>query len=199
MNFSALSEQFAAQDLIEWLGLVSGIIYVILATYEKPSCWIFGIISSAAIAWKSFADYKLIADGILQLFYIIIGVAGLWNWLKGTQSSHPKPIIAYSFQKHVVAVLLCLLLSFPASMLLIHYAGARFGYIDTSVTLLSIWATILLVQKELYNWIYWIILDTVLVVLYFLSGGFLFSVLFIIYTLIAVFGFYHWRRHFIRI
>ena len=199
MNFSALSEQFAAQDLIEWLGLITGIIYVILATYEKPSCWIFGIISSAAIAWKSFDDYKLIADGILQLFYIVIGFAGLWNWMHGTRSSHPKPIIVSSFQKHLIAILLCLLLSIPASMLLIQYAGARFGYVDTVVTLLSVWATILLVQKELYNWIYWIILDAVLVVLYFLSGGFLFSLLFIIYAMIAVFGFYHWRRHFISI
>ena len=85
LNLSLFSEQIASQDAIEWIGLITGIIYVILAAYEKPSCWIFGIISSAAIAWKSYMEYLLIADAALQVFYIVIGFVGLWNWLRGQE------------------------------------------------------------------------------------------------------------------
>lgn len=193
MTLSGLVEQIAQQDWVEWVGLVTGILYVVLAAYEKPSCWIFGIISSAAIAWKSFSDYQLIADGCLQIFYIFIGAIGLWNWFQGRVGQHEKPISTSPLQYHLIIIGICLLASIPLSWVLIHYADARYGFVDTAITLLSIWATILLVQKDLHNWIYWIVLDTALVWLYYVSGGYLFSVLFFIYTLIAFWGFTHWR------
>ncbi len=193
MNFQILSDQINSQDVFEWIGLITGIVYVILAAYERPSCWIFGIISSAAIAWKSFTDYKLIAEGILQMFYIIIGFIGLWNWLQGRMGDAEKPISTSPFKKHALFIGICLILSIPLSWLLIRYADARFGYIDTAITLLSVWATVLLVQKDLHNWIYWIVLDAILVWLYYASEGYLFSLLFLIYTVIAVWGYRQWK------
>lgn len=194
MNGSVLLEQVLQQDIIEWAGLVMGLIYIFLAVYEKPSCWIFGILSSGAIALKCFLDYKLMADGMLQLFYILIGIIGIWNWMTERVGQHEKPITHSPFIYHLIAITVCLLLSLPISSLLITYAGAKYGFIDTAITLLSIWATILLVQKDLHNWIYWIILDAVLVWLYYVSGGYLFSLLFLIYTIIAIFGFFQWRQ-----
>ena len=194
MNISILLEQISKQDWIEWVGLITGIVYVFLATYEKPSCWIFGIVSSIAIGWKSFIDYKLIADGILQVFYIIIGFVGLWNWIHGRVGLDEKPISTSPLGFHIFAIVACLALSFPLSWFLIHFASAKYGFIDTAITLLSIWATLLLVQKDLHNWIYWIVLDAALVWLYYMSGGYLFSFLMLIYTVIAIWGFVQWRR-----
>ena len=194
MNVSVLSDQIAQQDFLEWIGLLTGIAYVVLAAYEHPSCWIFGIISSGAIALKSFTDYMLIADGLLQVFYIVIGVIGLFNWIKGRIGQHEKPITISPVTEHIVAIAVCLIISIPLSWVLIHYASARYGYIDTAITLLSVWATILLVQKDLHNWIYWIILDAILIWLYYVSEGYLFALLFLIYTGIAVWGFLHWRH-----
>ncbi|MEO5906070.1 MAG: nicotinamide riboside transporter PnuC, partial [Saprospiraceae bacterium] len=113
MDFSVLSEQIGGQDVFEWVGLITGVLYVILATYERPSCWIFGIVSSAAIAWKSFDDYKLIADGILQVFYVLMGFLGLWNWISGRESGKEKPIISLPIVQHSIAITLCFILSFP--------------------------------------------------------------------------------------
>ncbi len=194
MNLSLLSEQIAQQDAIEWAGLITGILYVILATYEKPSCWVFGIISSVCIAWKSFTDYFLIADGILQLFYIGIGFIGLWLWLSGLSGGIKKPIITSSLKVHVLSIGICLVLSWPISWVLINYADARYGYLDTALTLLSIWATILLIRKDLHNWVYWIFIDAVYVGLYWKSQGYLFALLFLIYTFVSVWGWNRWRR-----
>lgn len=194
MEFSLLSEQIAGQDIIEWIGLITGIIYVVLASYERPSCWIFGIISSAAIAYKSFDDYKLIADAALQVFYIVIGFVGLWNWLKGRVGDSAKPIVVSPLKQHVIAITVCVLASIPLSWFLINFAGARFGYLDTLITLGSIWATILLVKKDLHNWIYWIVLDFMLIFLYYVSEAYLFSLLFLVYTGISFWGFRVWRK-----
>jgi len=194
LNIALLSDQIAQQDWVEWLGLISGIAYVLLATYERPSCWLFGIVSSACIAWKSFTDYYLIADGLLQLFYIIIGVIGLWQWIKGESEGHQKPIVTYPISNHVLCIGVCLLVSYPLSWLLINYADARYGYLDTLLTLLSVWATWLLIRKELNNWVYWIIIDAVYVALYWGSEGYLFALLFLVYAVISVFGWNRWRK-----
>jgi len=194
LNLTLLSDQIAQQDGIEWLGLITGILYVILATYERPSCWIFGIISSACIAWKSFTDYYLMADGLLQVFYIVIGFMGLWQWVRGMSAGQKKPIIIFPPLQHMIGITVSLVLSFPLSWILIHYAQARYGLLDTLLTLLSVWATWLLIRKELYNWVYWIIIDIVYLSLYWRSEGYLFALLFLVYAGISVFGWRHWRR-----
>ncbi len=195
MSLQLLWDQIARQDAWEWIGLISGCIYVILAAYEKPSCWWFGILSAACIAWKSFTDYFLIADGVLQIFYIGIGVVGLVQWRRGQSQQTLKPVVTSSAFYHGVAIALCLVLSWPVSIGLVHYAEARYGYMDTVLTLLSVWSTLLLIRKDLHNWIYWIVIDILYVILYWKSDGILFALLFLIYTGISIWGFYRWRRH----
>jgi len=198
VNLSLLYEQVTQQDAFEWAGLITGIIYVVLATYEKPSCWIFGIISSGCIAWKSFADYKLMADVILQVFYIVIGIIGIMQWLRGRTDNQEKPIIKTPALQHILAIAGCMLISWPLSCLLVTYADARYGYPDTLLTLLSVWATVLLIRKELYNWVYWMIIDAVYLFLYWRSEGYLFALLFLIYAIISVWGWLQWRGHYQR-
>ena len=167
---------------------------MVLAAYEKPSCWIFGIISCAAIAWKSFVDYKLIADGALQVFYIIIGVIGLYQWVKGGSANKPKPVITSPITQHVFAIAICLMVSFPLSWLLIKTAGARYGYPDTALMLLSLYATYLLVRKDLHTWWYWIVIDLVYVYLYLATDALLFALLFLVYAGVSVWGYVKWKR-----
>ena len=138
-------------------------------------------------------EYLLIADAALQVFYIVIGFVGLWSWLRGHESS-VKPIVTTPIIFHAVAIIGSALISIPLSSWLIEYAQARYGYIDTLITLLSVWATLLLVRKDLHNWLYWIVLDAALVWLYFTSEGYLFALLLLIYTVIACWGFVQWSR-----
>ncbi len=192
-----LFEQITQQDVLEWFGLLTGIVYVLLATYERPSCWVFGIISSACIAWKSFTDYLLFADGILQVFYIIIGVVGLWHWMRGSSGGLKKKVMSSPLRQYLISILLCVLLSWPLSWLLMHYTIARYGYVDTLLMLLSVWATILLIRKDIHNWLFWIVIDTAYVVLYFKTEGYLFALLFAIYAVISVWGWLRWRKELI--
>ena len=194
MDFSTLVSQVSEQDFIEWIGLIAGILYVILAAKQKPSCWIFGIISCACIAWKSFFDYRLIADGILQVFYIVIGFIGLIQWWKGSGENLVKPIVTSPILQHAIAIVLCFLLAWPVSWVLIEYAGAKYGYLDTTLTLLSVYATILLVKKDLHNWIYWTLIDVIYTELYWKSNGVLFALLYLIYAFISIYGFSQWKK-----
>ena len=54
-------------------------------------------------------------------------------------------------------------------------------------------------QKKLENWLYWIIVDIVYVYLYSSREAWLFALLLLIYTIIAVFGYLEWRKRYLSI
>ncbi len=186
-------ETVGAQDIFEWIGLLSGIIYVLLAARENPHCWWFGILSCGMIAFKDLTEYKLFADAALQFFYIIVGIWGLYMWFRRDEEVPELQISIWPIKKHLIIVVSGLLCTIPLGLLLNTYTDAVFSYIDTFTTIFSIVATIMLVYKVLENWIYWIIVDLVYIFLYYQRGGYLFAILLLIYAMIAVYGYLNWR------
>ena len=73
---------------IEALGFITGAVCVLLAVKENVWNWPIGILNNLVylvVFWHS----KLYADSGLQIFYIVISLYGLWNWLYGgDQKSH---------------------------------------------------------------------------------------------------------------
>lgn len=193
MDVSVLFSEIMQQDIWEWTGLVTGLLYIWLAARQHILCWVFGIISCACIAYKSFADYKLLADGVLQVFYVFMGFVGLWRWRKA-RSDEPQNVIRIPLEKHILPVGVSLVLAIPLSFLLIRFGGARFGYPDTVLTLLSLYATLLLIRRDLTNWAFWIGIDVLYAALYTGSKAWLFAVLYLIYAIFAIYGLFSWKR-----
>ena len=66
---------------------------------------------------------------------------------------------------------------------------------DSFTTWASVITTYLVTRKYLQNWLYWIVIDMVSVPLYIDRGLNLTALLFIVYTVVAVIGYFSWRRH----
>ena len=177
------------------MALATGLTYVILASRANNACWLFGIISCVCIAWDDFTVFKLYADGVLQILYVVLGFVGLANWLRDNES---KPgdfnVQEDSLKMHLIAIGTSVLLAWPVSFLLAEYTDAAFGYLDTLTTLASIYATTLLIRKVASNWLYWIIIDIVYVYLFASSGGIVVAVLYLIFALVAFYGWRHWLQ-----
>jgi nicotinamide mononucleotide transporter len=67
--------------------------------------------------------------------------------------------------------------------------------IDSFTTVFSVIATFMLTKKILENWLYWVVIDIVSVYLYFSRELHLTSLLFILYSIIAIFGYLSWLRN----
>jgi nicotinamide mononucleotide transporter len=183
------------QSATQWIALITGLCYVILAAAEKPACWIFGIISCAFIAYDDFVNFQLYADGVLQIGYVAFGFIGLYSWVFSQKEQGAKlKVSSWLWQRHVLPIALSAGLSVPVAMLLREYTDAAFTYMDTLTTILSFWATWLLVRKVLENWLYWIVIDAVYVILFWQRGGMLIAVLYAIYTVVAMIGYLQWRK-----
>jgi nicotinamide mononucleotide transporter len=55
-------------------------------------------------------------------------------------------------------------------------------------------ATWMVTRKVIENWLYWIVLDAAMAVLAATQGLLVTALLFVLYTLLAIRGFWQWRR-----
>jgi nicotinamide mononucleotide transporter len=75
-----------------------------------------------------------------------------------------------------------------------RYTAAASTYLDAFTTVFSILATYLVTRKILENWLYWIIIDTVYIYLYFSREGYLFALLNVVFVVVSVVGYLNWQK-----
>ena len=72
--------------------------------------------------------------------------------------------------------------------------GAALPYLDPAITSFSILATWLIARKYLENWIYFIMIGAVSIFLFASRGMYLLAFLFVIYTFLATYGYFKWKK-----
>lgn len=174
---------------------IFSIIYVILAAKENIWCWFFGLIGTVLSLWV-YVNFKLYSDASLQVFYIGMSIYGWMTWRqKGNISATKLPITALKIKTHfllfIVGTALAILLGFFWQSF-----GAVLPFIDAFTTSFSIIATFLVAKKILENWIYWIVIDFACIFIYFNRGMYLFSLLFFVYFIIAIFAYLAWKKEY---
>ena len=174
-------------DWIESSAVLMSVLYVFFAAKENIWCWFFGAISAILYTYICF-NIKLYAETFLQLFYLIMAVIGYISWKKTEVSK----INQWSVKKHLILILLSIIFVFIVGFLLSIRTDAKMPLVDTFTTVFSVVATILVIKKVLENWLYWIVIDLVSIFLYFERDLHLSSILFMIYTIIAIKGYFSW-------
>lgn len=179
--------------LVEWVAVALGLIYLLGAVAQWRACWIAGGISSALfllVFWQ--ADLPM--QAALQGYYVAIAIHGWWHWGAKTNGAQGLEVKRWPLAYHGVALVLIALLS-AATLLLRDSADLFTAALDASTTWGSVMATWLVARKILETWLYWIVIDAALVVLYLHSNLVATAALFGLYTLIAAAGYFKWRSH----
>jgi nicotinamide mononucleotide transporter len=73
-------------------------------------------------------------------------------------------------------------------------SDASLPFIDSFTTVFAIIATIMVVKKQIENWLIWIIVDGAGIGMYFYKELYFTSFLFLIYTIIAIRGYQKWKK-----
>jgi nicotinamide mononucleotide transporter len=183
-----------ALSWVDWAATITALFYIVLAAREKVWCWFWGIISCSLWAYASYAFYQLYLDALLQVFYVIMGFVGIYNWRYGGEGNTEAPIRRLSWQEHLPYLAGGTLLSIAFGYFFDQYTPAAATYWDAFTTVFSILATLLLVLRYLDNWSYWVVIDTVYIGLYFSREAYLFSLLMVVYTAIAVVAWVSWQK-----
>jgi nicotinamide mononucleotide transporter len=192
--FQNIKSGFFATSIWEWLGVLTGVLYVVFISYKKIIAWLFALISSTIYVYLCFKSKLFIETG-LQFFYVIMAIYGWFKW-NSDQTDNHGIIIQWKPKFHLINILISGLLVGLLGYIFDSYTNQANPYTDAFSTVFSLAATFMVTKKVLENWIYWIVIDAVCIYLFASRGLFLTSILFFFYTIIAVFGFVQWRREF---
>jgi nicotinamide mononucleotide transporter len=196
-------DQFLSWFLTNWvefLGTLFGISYVFLSIRQNILTWLLGFITSALYIYVFFVS-KFYADMGLQFYYVWISIYGWIIWTRGKQTENGRevlPVTRLSKELMPVLAFISFILWVVIYYILKEFTDSPVPLGDAFTTALSIVATWMLARKILEHWLIWVVVDAVSLLLYLYKGLYPTSVMFVIYTLAAIWGYFEWKKVMLR-
>ena len=182
---------------LEIAGTIVGLIYLVLEYRANKLLWIAGVIMPAIYVFVYY-DAGLYADFGINIYYLLIAVYGYLAWTFGKRTDNGKrtelPITRLPRRSLVASLVISLALFFLFAYILITFTDSNVPWLDSFTTAVSVVGLWMLARKYVEQWIAWIAVDAVSTGLYIYKELYFTSALYAIYTIIAIFGYYKWKR-----
>jgi nicotinamide mononucleotide transporter len=188
--------QWLMLNWVEIAGAILGIAYVFLSVKQNILTWVMGLATSLLYIYVFFAA-KFYADMALQFYYVWVSIYGWFLWSRGKASSNKHEKLSVTRMSRQMALLLGAVSVFLWGIIFVilkYYTDSPVPFGDAFTTALSIVATWMLAKKIIEHWLVWIIVDMVSIGLYIYKGLLPTTILFVVYTLVAAWGFVEWRK-----
>ena len=192
------------EQAIEYFGFITGLLYLFWVIRQNNLMWVVGILSAMAYI-AVFAQSGLYAAMSFQVYYLVVSIYGLYVWhrdkKRGKVSENEneeacnnlvyrvldwKMVLASTFASLAIFFLLYIVLE--------KFTGDPMPAADAVITALSIVATYWLGRLYIHQWILWIVVDLLSVFLFFSQALYPTALLYVLYTVCAVYGFVHWKK-----
>ena len=188
--------EYLPQDIIlEITGVILGLLSVVYAKKNNVLVYPTGMVSTAIFVYLLF-KWSLLGDMIINAYYFIMSGYGYYYWSqkKGAIFIHQVDFIDAKESK--ISLFL-----FFLSLIFVYYLYKVFdrwndwtAYIDSLTTAIFFVGMWLMARRKVENWIFWIVGDLISIPLYFYKGLTLTSLQYLIFTVIAIFGYFAWKK-----
>ncbi len=193
---------------LEFFGTLAGAIAVFLSAKANVWSWPLGIIN-VVLFFFLFYQVQLYPDMFLQVFFFVTNLMGWWRWTNPQIGEEDKKnqlrVTKMTPRAWLFFMIIGLIGTFLFGSLaknlhsffpILFSQPSAFPFADSFVTVMSIVATYLMVQKKMECWLVWILVDAVACYLYFSKGIMLVGIEYVIFCFIAAFGFWNWRKEY---
>ena len=203
---------------IEAIGTIAGLLCIWLASQEKTINYLFGLINVTLFA-VIFFQIQLYANLLLQMFFFVANIYGWYAWSRVNDNQQTAlkirwmslPKVIFTLVVSIAAILFLTFyidIVFPAlaklTVQILNLLGANlampvlepdaFPFWDSTMTVLSIVAMILMTRKYVENWLLWVIINIISIVIFYLQGVLAMSVEYLILLGIAANGSRLWIK-----
>lgn len=185
-------------NYIELIATIISIAGVWLTTKQVIWCWavsLGGLFLSLYIFFQS----HLFLQTLLQIFYIIMTLYGWYNWIYGGEDGAGLKISKIKKKDAIVYFTLGVISIFVAEYLFGRYTSDPSPWLDSITFVCGIIATYIMAKKIIEHWLIWIFNDFIMVAMCFYQKLYIFTFLYVIFIILAIYGFVEWRKDYIRI
>ncbi|WP_420580382.1 nicotinamide riboside transporter PnuC [Reichenbachiella sp.] len=179
--------------ILETIAVVLGLAYLYFLIKENIICWYFGIASSI-VSIGLFYRSGLYSESILYIYYVVIGVYGLWLWRKPKPDQNRLSVRQISSKMYLNIFLLGTLFTGVLGYYFKTYSDANEPYLDAGTTVFSFIASYLEANKFIDAWLFWIVINMATLVLYFNIDLNIYLLLTFLYLVFSFIGFSQWNR-----
>ena len=181
-------------NILEFFGVLTGIVYLCLEYRASIYLWIAGIIMPAIYIFVYY-DAGLYADFGINIYYLAIALYGWHVWKSGKgNTGRELPITRMPRAAWAGAVAAYIVAQFSIAWLLADYTDSTVVWADSFTTALSIVGMWMLARKYIEQWWVWCIVDIASSALYIYKELHFTAILYAVYAIIAIFGYFKWKR-----
>jgi|TARA_B100001093_G_scaffold381597_1_gene367146 nicotinamide mononucleotide transporter len=164
---------------------------------KKNNIWVYptGILSTLIFVYLLY-HWGLLGDMLINAYYFSMSIYGWYYWTRKSGSADLNPISQMSqleFRRALVLFVFALCFVFVVYTLFDKWNNV-IAYIDTLTTAIFFVGMWLMARRKVENWLFWIVGDLISIPLYYIKGYALTSIQYLIFTLVAVAGYYAWKK-----
>ena len=177
---------------LEIAGTVLGLANIVLLI--RRSVWNFPVaMAMVTCIGVVLAEAKLYAEAGLQVFFFVVNAWGWWLWLRARGDRSEVPVGWLGWSARCGWAIATAVVSVTLGLTLARWTDAALPMADSAVTGMSVAAQFLLSFRRIENWILWILIDLVSVVLYLIRDLHLLAALYVVFLALSVMGLREWR------
>ena len=186
---------FLVEHGLDIFTTVLGLIYIWLEYRAHVALWVIGIIMPALdiiLYWQ----HGLYGDAGMACYYTLAALYGLyvWKFRKTKNLKQELPISHMPKRQYLPATVGFFVAWGVVYYILITWTNSIVPVLDSFTNALSFVGLWALARKYLEQWLFWIVVDVVCCVLYIQKGIPFKAGLYGLYVLIAIAGYYKWKK-----
>jgi len=182
---------------LEIIAVVFGLLSVWFSKRDNILVFPTGIISTLIFVYILLV-YELLGDMMINAYYFAMSIYGWVLWSKKDNKDFYLPITRLDDQrdKKVAGLIFCLTIVFVVAVYSYFDKWNTWtAYVDTFTTAIFFVGMWLMAKKKIENWLFWIVGDLISIPLYFYKGLVFSAVQYLIFTIIAYYGYKAWQKH----
>ncbi len=188
----------SAVTWLELLAFVLALANIACNVFEIHWGWPLTFVASVLYAWLFYAS-KLYGEAGVNVFFAVTAGWGWWQWLRGHRAGSDAPMRIARLERR--GYWWCVagygVLWLACALLLHTVTDSTVPWADGFVTAGSIVGTVLLGRKFIENWPLWLLVNAASVALFAYKGLQLTVLLYVIFFLLAIWGWYGWKQRLI--
>ena len=192
--FQQYSDYQTLDISLEIIAVVFGILSVWFSKKNNILVYPAGMISTSIFTYLLF-KWSLLGDMMINAYYFMMSIYGWYIWTRKVNNI-VTPISKVSSPEKITSLIIFFFsLSFVYGIY--NYFdkwGSYTSYVDNFTTAIFFVAMWLMANRKIENWIFWIIGNIISIPLYFYKGLTFTSIQYIIFTVIAISGYYTWKK-----
>ena len=187
--------QYSNIDIsLELIAVFFGLLSVWFSKNNNVLVYPTGIINTSIFVYL-LVKWELLGDMIINVYYFLMSIYGWYYWTRKSNNIGYTPITR--MHSTDIKIILIIIIS---SVLFVSYLYSFFekwsgfvSYVDIITTAIFFAGMWLMARRKIESWFFWILGDIISVPLYFAKGLAFSSFQYLIFTFIAIAGYYKWK------